>query len=399
MIHRLSAVTIKTLKPGKNGKKALYADGGGLWLQVTPGADSPSRSWLFRYTIAKVERAMGLGPLDLVSLAQAREKAAECRKMKYEGIDPLDRRDASKASAASQKAKLMTFDQCAAAFIKSHAPGWRSAKSEEQWTNSLAAYASPAFGAISVKDIDTALVMQALEPIWASKSETANRVRGRIESILDWAKARGYRDGENPARQRGHVDHLLPARSKMAAVEHHESLPYKDLPAFMVELRQREGVVQRALEFTILTATRTGEVIGAKWSEIDLGNKVWTIPADRMKEGAEHRVPLVPTAMAVLEQMGAIHRSEYVFPGNNGRPNLSDSSMLKMLRRMGRSETVHGYRATFGTWAEECTDYPDGVREAAIAHKYKSETTAAYQRSDLFDKRRLLMTAWAEYCG
>jgi integrase len=392
MIHRLSATKVKTASEG------MHCDGGGLYLQVAAGVDSPSRSWLFRYVINGRERQMGLGPVDIVSLSAARDKAAECRKLRYEGIDPLERRNASRADTALQKVKLMTFDQCAAAYIKAHAAGWRDDKSYQQWTNSLKAYASPVFGSLSVAAVDTGLVMKAIEPVWKATPETGSRLRGRIESILDWAKVRGHRSGENPARWKGHLEALLPARSKMAKVEHLASMPYAELPALMTELRQRDGIVPSALQFTILTAARSGETLGAKWSEVDVDAKTWTIPASRMKAGIEHRVPLTDAAINIVKRMRTISTSDYVFSGSS-RATLSIASMLKMLSRMGRDITVHGFRSTFRTWAAEQTAFPSDVIEMSLAHSTGSKVELAYQRSDLFEKRRRLMDAWAAYCG
>jgi integrase len=296
----------------------------------------------------------------------------------------------------------MTFQQCADAYIAAHRAGWRNNKHAGQWAATLATHAE-AIGSLPVQAIDTALVFKCLEPIWRTKPETASRVRGRIESVLDWAKVRGYRTGENPAHWRGHLDHLLPARSKVRRVEHHAALPYAELPGFLVALREQQGIAARALEFTILTAARTGEVIGARWSEFDLLDKAWTVLAERMKASREHRVPLSARALAILQEIQPLRpvgdADAFVFPGGkNGKP-LSNMAFLMLLRRMGRGDlTAHGFRATFKTWASECTSFQTEVVEAALAHVTGSKVEQAYQRGDLFEKRRRLMQQWATFC-
>lgn len=393
-VQRLSAVKVR------NAKAGMWCDGGGLYLQCTPGTDGSLRkSWLFRFATKGRERQMGLGTLDTVSLAEAREKAAECRRLRAAGIDPIEHRNAAQMQAALDAAKAMTFDECRDAYIKAHAAGWRSAKHRQQWENTLKTYCTPVFGKVSVRDIDVGLVMKALEPIWSTKPETASRLRGRIEATLDWAKVRGLRSGENPARWRGHLDHLLPATEKVHKVEHHAALPYAEVAAFMVELRARDGVAAQALEFAILTAARTKEVLGARWDEIDIENQLWTIPASRMKAGREHRVPLSNAAMAVVERMRSLRENEYLFPGDR-RAALSSMALLMTLRRMKRQElTAHGFRSTFRTWAAERTNYPREVVETALAHVVGDKVEAAYQRGDLFEKRQRLMDAWAGFCN
>ena len=391
-IQRLSPAKVRSAKAG------MWCDGGGLYLQCTEGADDRLRkSWLFRYASDGRERQMGLGPLDAVSLAEAREKAADCRRLRLAGIDPIAHRDAARMQAALDAAKAMTFDECRDAYIKAHAAGWRNAKHRQQWESTLKTYCSPVFGKVSVQAVDVALVMKAVEPIWTTKPETASRLRGRIESILDWAKVRGLRAGDNPARWRGHLDQLLPAPNKVRKVRHHAALPYPEIGAFMVELRDRDGVAALALEFCVLTAARTNEVLGAKWDEID--GQIWTIPASRMKAGREHRVPLYDPAMAIIERMKAVRGNDYVFPGDR-RDILSNMALLMTLRRMGRGDlTTHGFRATFRTWAAERSQFPREVVESALAHVIGNKVEAAYQRGDLFDKRRRLMDAWADYCA
>lgn len=293
----------------------------------------------------------------------------------------------------------MTFDQCRDTFLRSHNPGWSNAKHRDQWRNTLHTYASPHFGNLPVAGIDVGLVMKALEPIWSTKPETASRVRQRMEKILDWAATRGYRERDNPARWKGHLENLLPKRGKMRRVRHHPALPLANVGTFVEALRTHEGMSARALEFLILTAARTGEVLGATWDEIDFGSGVWTIPAERMKAGREHRVPLSDCALTILRRLNAIRRGDLIFTGNRRDRPISNMSMMMQLRRMGRGDvTVHGFRSTFRDWAAERTSFPNHVVEMALAHSISSDVEAAYRRGDLFDKRRRLMDAWARYC-
>ncbi len=282
---------------------------------------------------------------------------------------------------------------------KAHRVGWRNAKHAQQWENSLATYASPVFGKLPVQSVDEGLVMKALEDIWETKTETANRVRSRIELVLDWAKARKYRSGENPARWRGHLDKLLAKPRNVAPVRHHPALPYAQAPQFLTDLRERNGLSPRALEFTILTACRVGEAVKAQWPEFDLEARVWTVPGARMKSKREHRVPLSDAAMAILAALKPLRqRGDYVFPGWRIGRHLTDAAVLKVLRDMGRGEfTVHGFRSTFRDWAAEQTSYPREVAEAALAHVVGDKTEAAYRRGDLFEKRRRMIDDWARY--
>ena len=391
-IHRLTSDFVAAVaQPGR------YPDGGGLYLQVGP---TGSKSWLLRYMSAGKSREMGLGPLSTVTLAEARKRAKQHKLKLLDGIDPIAEREAKRRAEKLKAALATTFDECAEAYIKAHQGGWRNAKHAEQWRSTLAVYASPVFGSLPVQAVDTAQVMKALEPIWVEKTETANRVRGRIEKVLDWAKVRGYRDGENPARWRGHLDKLLPARRKVQKVEHFAALPYAEMGEFMRALRAQEGNAALALELVILTACRTSEVINARWAEFDLEGKVWTISGERMKSGREHRVPLSDAAVAVLRTMQARAEGDYVFAGGKTNKPLSSMAMLVLLKRMGRGDlTVHGFRSTFRDWAAEMTNFPREVAEMALAHAVKDQTEAAYRRGDLFEKRRKLMQAWAEYCG
>jgi integrase len=390
-LGKLTTIRVRNAKA-----RGLYGDGGGLFLQV--GATG-GKSWIFRWKQAGKFRLMGLGPLHTVSLAEARDLALACRKLRLQGIDPIEHRRAQRADQQLAAAKGITFRQCAEGYIAAHRAGWRNEKHAAQWPSTLEAYAYPVFGNLSVQAIDTGLVMKALEPIWNKKPETASRVRGRIESVIDWATARGYREGENPARWRGHLQNLLAPRNKVRRVEHHAALPYSEIGAFMAELRKQEGIGARALEFAILTAARTGEVIGARWGEISMADRLWTVPGARMKAGREHRVPLTDSAVAILDRMKAIRTDDFVFQGGKvGRP-LSNMAFLMLLRRMGRGElTVHGFRSTFRDWAAECTAFPAEVAEMALAHTVSDKVEAAYRRGDLFQKRRQLAEAWATFC-
>ena len=381
----------------KMSKPGRYADGGGLYLQVGP---SGTKSWLFRYMVNEKAREMGLGALLGVSLARARDKAAECRRLLAEGMDPIEARHSDRALQALEAAKSMTFSACAERFINSHKAGWKNPKHTDQWRSTIKTYCEPIFGATPVQNVDTGLILKALEPFWAKKPETACRVRGRVERILDWAKARGHREGENPARWRGHLDKLLPKLEKKKRVKHHPALPFHEMATFMADLRVEEGAAARALELLILTATRTIETIGIRWPEIDMDNATWVIPAKRMKMHKEHRVPLSPPAVKLLRSLEAKRADgeEFVFPGCPGH-HLSNMALLSVLRRMKRDEiTVHGFRSTFRDWAAECTNYPHEVCEMALAHAVSNEVEAAYRRGDLFEKRRRLMVDWAKYC-
>ena len=391
IISKLSALAVAGAKmPG------LYGDGGGLYLQVSANG---SKSWIFRFKTRGRTRYMGLGSLKTISLAKAREAANKCRELRLQGIDPIAQRDGVRAAARLEAVKTMTFDECRDAYIAAHQAGWRNAKHRMQWVNTLDTYVSPVFGKLAVQAVDVAWVTQVLEPIWSTKPETASRLRGRIERVLDWAKARSFRAGENPARWRGHLDQLLPARSKVHNVQHHAALPFSELPPFMAALRERAAVAARALEFAILTAARTGEVIGATWDEIDLGRRIWTVPAGRMKGHRDHRVPLSDHAVALLEEMQETRSNEFVFSRHGGKP-LSNMALLMMLRRMGRSDvTAHGFRSSFRTWAAERTSFTREVVEAALAHVIGNKVDAAYQRGDLLDKRRELMAEWGKYCA
>jgi integrase len=392
-VEKLSALAARRAhEPG------LYGDGKGLYLRVGEGT---AKSWVLRYMLDGRAREMGLGSYHDLSLAEARERARGYRKLAKDGVDPIDqRRDHRLAQRAErERAKgAMTFRQCAERYIAAHEAGWKNAKHARQWTSTLATDVYPVIGGLPVREVDTGLVMRILEPIWAKKPETAGRVRGRIEAVLDWATVRGYREGDNPARWRGHLDNLLPRKSKIRPVVHHPALAYREVAGCMAELREQDGIAAKALEFTILTAARTGEVIGAKWEEIDIGEKVWTVPAARMKAGREHRVPLSKEALVILE--GLAREGEFVFPGGRAQRSLSNMAMAMTLRRLGRGElTVHGFRSSFRDWAAERTNFPREVAEMALAHSVGDAVEAAYRRGDMFQKRRQLMAAWGRYCA
>lgn len=390
---RIAPIDVSRKKPG------LHADGWGLYLRVT---EAGSRSWIFRYRIdgRATPRDMGLGRWPDVSLQEAREKARQLRLVKRDGIDPISAARDAKAARMAERARSMTFDQCAASYVKAHAAGWRSGKHAAQWDSTLRVYASPAFGTLPVQTIDTGMVIKVLEPLWEKKTVTASRLRGRIEAVLDWATARGLRTGDNPARWKGLLENLLPAKSRVKRTKHHAAMPYVKMPAFMTELRNQQGEAARALEFTILTAARTGETIGATWDEIDLKSGVWTVPAERIKAGRTHRVPLTARAIEILRVTPESDRKGYLFGGRGPSKPLSNMAMLALLQRMERGDlTVHGFRSTFRDWAAEQTNYPREVAEQALAHAIPDKVEAAYRRTDLFERRRKMMDAWAKFAS
>jgi integrase len=396
-LNRLSTASINRLAlpaPNKNGQQRcrLVADGAGLWIQVS---SSGAKSWLLRYRFGGKARAVGLGSLQTVSLAEARIKARKYRNLVLDGIDPVVAKRARRAGELLATAKAMTFKQCAAAYIASHRAGWRSPKSLEAWERTLAAYVYPVIGALPVQVVDVTLVLKVLEPIWPTKPESASRIRGRIESVLDYAKTRGYRTGENPARWRGHLQTLLPQKRKVRRVKPHAALPYGEIAAFIIELRAQNSIAAKALEFTILTAARTGETLGARWSEFDLNAAVWTVPGSRMKSNREHRVPLSAAALTLLAGLGTAgtpSASARIFP-------ISARAMRSALGRLRPGVTVHGFRSSFRDWAMECTDFPSEAAELALAHAVGSRTELAYRRGDLLARRRQLAESWATFCA
>lgn len=391
------AKELSALEVNRLTKAGYHFVGGvsGLALQVSP---SGARSWILRATVGTRRRDIGLGGFPDVTLAGAREAARTAREKIKNGIDPVEESKAKRSALAAAQASALTFSDAAAKYIAAHESGWKNAKHAAQWSATLETYAFPTIGKIRVSEIETAHVVSILESIWKTKTETASRLRGRIESVLDWATVRGYRKGENPARWRGHLDKLLPARSKVQKVDHHAALPFGEIGAFMVELAKVEGLGARALEFAILTAARSGEVRGATWSEIDLTAKVWTIPASRMKAEKEHRIPLSDTAVSLLEALPRIAGTDLVFPSARNA-QLSDMTLTAVLRRMEKPVTAHGFRSTFRDWAGETTAYPREVIEHALAHQLKDKAEASYARGTLFEKRRRLMNDWAKQCG
>jgi len=379
MAGRLTARKIETAKPGK------YSDGGNLYLIVSP---TGARKWVLRFTWRGKAREMGLGTPATVSLADARERAANARRMVGQGLDPINER--------KRTGGVPTFGEMADQVREALSVGFRNEKHRAQWKATLATYAAP----LSDKPIDAILtddVLAVLKPIWTTKSVTASRVRGRIEKVLDAAKAKGYRQGENPARWRGHLDHLLPKQSKLTR-SHHAAMPYEHVAAFIGRLRESDSLAAQALELTILTAARSGEILGMGWSEVDLDKKIWTVPANRMKAGREHRVPLSERAVAILRQLADIKTGDFVYPGQRKNRRLSNMAIFMMLRRMKANVTVHGFRSSFRDWAGNETSYPRDLIETALAHVIGDKAEQAYRRSDALEKRRKLMEAWASYC-
>lgn len=408
-LNKLSAA-----KVAKSSKPGYLLDGGGLYLQVTPRrsngvpdearrtADLVAKSWCFRYrdrTTGKL-RELGLGPFPDVSLDEGRQKAADLRALLRAGKDPKAERDAQRAARIVESAVKMSFDKAAAACIADKRAGWKNAKHAEQWVSTLATYVSPVIGSLPVSAIDLPLVRRVPDPIWTTKNETASRIRQRIESVLAWATVSGYRQGENPARWRGHLDHILPKPSKVQKNEHHAALHFSKIGSFIASLGSQSGIAARALEFAILTAGRTNEVIGARWEEFDLGKKLWTVPPERMKAGKEHIVPLSERAIQILLDLDQVKDGPFVFPGWKAGTPLSNMAMSKLLQRMGQDDiTVHGFRSTFRDWAGEETHFERELIEHALAHQLKDKAEAAYARSTMPEKRRKLMEAWSVRCS
>jgi integrase len=389
----LNALKVKSLTaPGR------YSDGDGLHLFVK---DATRRSWVLRYRFAGRQRDMGLGQFPEVSLAEARDLTKTAREQIRRGVDPLQARDDSRRQARAEAEGRKTFRTVAEEYVAAHEKSWRNAKHRAQWKATLETYAFPKLGSRAVGDVDRDAVLNVLKPIWETKTETAKRLRGRIENVLDYAIAQSWRDEPNPARWRGYLARLLPAPAKLARVEHFAAIPMEQVAGFVKELRARVGTSARALEFLILTAARTNEVMGARWGEVDLDRRVWTVPDTRTKSARAHRVPLSDRAVAILRAQWSedATRDALVFPGDKpGRP-LSSMAFLMLLRRMKRTDiTAHGFRSTFRDWAGETTSYPAEVAEAALAHVNKDKTEAAYARGDLFAKRAQLMADWAAFC-
>jgi integrase len=382
----------KLTTPGK------HKDGGGLWLQVTTGkAGLAKKSWLWRFVspVTGKERSMGLGSYPRVTLAEARKAAHRMHVLVHGGTDPLEERARQKAAASAGKP---TFDDCARGYIEAHEAAW-SAKHRSQWANSLATHASSVFGSLPIESITTERVLEALKPIWTTRPETASRVRQRIERVIDAAKAQGLRLGENPARWRGHLDHLLAKPSKLRG--HFEAMPYTEVSSFMTRLGERGEIAAKALGFLILTACRTNEVLGARWEEIDWEARTWTIPARRAKAQREHRVPLSEPALAILQEMASLRTGEVIFRSfdKRSRGPLGPTALRLVLRRMGETCTTHGFRSAFRDWAGDCSHFPREIAEAALAHAVGGSTERAYRRLDALERRRALMASWGAYCG
>ena len=371
----------------------------GLYLQVSKQG---TKSWLFRYTspITKKRREMGLGSLDFVSLAEARQLAVDNKRLVIDGKDPIEERKQSQLQKQLEQARNLTFREVAEACIQSKSHGWKNAKHAQQWTNSLEAYVFPILGHLPISEVSTDLVLKILDPIWVTKAETASRVRQRIETIWDYGKARNYMSGENPARLKGHLDKILSKTAKVKRVRHFPALPYNEIGSFVKELRTRSGYSALGLEFLILTAARTGEIIGAKWSEIDLEKAVWTIPSERMKAGVEHRVPLSSRAFEILESINSNRNpEEYIFSGWKRNTGLSNNAFLALLKKMERSDiTTHGFRSCFRDWAaEEAYQFSNETIELALAHTITNKVEAAYRRGDQLERRRELMAEWGKF--
>lgn len=409
LMNKLTAKAVeKQTIPG------LYGDGGGLTLQVTKQG---VKSWLFRFMIDGKAYGMGLGPTHTVTLAEARQKATEARKLVIDGFNPLEAKRLQALQAKAARARLMTFAECANAYIAAHKVSWTNAKHTDQWENTIESYVNPIIGPLPVSEVDTALVMKVLTQrdasgaqFWQSKNETAMRVRGRVEAILGWATTSGFRFGDNPARWKGHLNNLLATISRAERTKHRPSLPWERIGEFITALKQTEGIAARAVEFAILTATRSGEIRGARWSEIDLNKKVWTIPANRMKAKQEHEVPLSSAAIDLIQKQDRIAGSDLIFPNTKGGV-LSDMTMTAVIRRMDKKDpsqwrtksgdiiTVHGFRSTFRMWAAEATNYPREVAEHALAHKLPDVVERSYQRGSQFTKRAQMMNDWSLFCS
>lgn len=391
VITELSVRAVAALKI-----EGRHAVGGvaGLHLRVANG----HKGWVLRITVGNQRRDLGLGPYPELGLAEAREKAREMHKLVRQGIDPLVSKRAERSKLIARQALEKSFDTCADEYIASKADEWKNPKHRQQWENTLKAYASPHIGRLLVRDIELQHVLMCLEPIWRTKNETASRLRGRIESILDWATVRGHRQGDNPARWKGHLDKVLPAPSKIQKVEHHAAVAIDDMPAFIEQLMQRDGTSARALEFAILTAARSGEVRGATWDEIDFNAGLWIVPGERMKAKREHRVPLSKEAVKLLQAIPRESATALLFPGTKGRA-LSDMSLSAVLRRMQVDAVPHGFRSTFRDWAGDRTEYPRDLAEFALAHAIGDKTEEAYRRSAAVERRRHMMEEWTSFIG
>jgi integrase len=390
-MNRLTAIEVER----STFKEGLHHDGGGLFVKVTPAG---SKSFCFRYKVGGKQKTIGLGGYHKTAntLAMARNKAARLRADRSNGLDPHEEKMSKARAVALEEAQAKTFKECAEAYLSTFEASWRSPKHRENWRNSLTNHVYAEMGTVAVSKVSVDHVMKVLRDLWMAKPDTAARVRGRIETVLDWSKVQGYRSGENPAALRGNLMHLLPKLSKVRKVEHFAAMPFGDVPAFYARLRESDGLAARALALAILTACRTSEVLGARWSEFDLKAKVWAIPAERMKAGRAHRVPLAPAALALVKTLPK-DESGFLFPDNRRGKPISNMSMLMVLRRRKLEVTTHGFRSTFSDWAAETTPYPREVVEMALAHAIANQVEAAYRRGDLFEKRRALMNDWASF--
>ncbi|MDA7568642.1 integrase arm-type DNA-binding domain-containing protein [Emcibacteraceae bacterium] len=393
MAKQINKLTDRGIKA--QDKPGRYADGNGLYLQV---GKSGAKSWIFRFMLDSNSREMGLGPIRIITLSQAREEANYCKNLLRSGIDPIRARDERIAVEKESNKEMLSFQKCTEGYLKAHSASWRSARHAEIWHSSVKRFAYPIIGPIHVNKIERGHIMNILDPIWREKTETASRLRGRLESILNWATVQEYRKGDNPARWRGYLDQLLPKPSEIHTVKHFPALPYREINSFMNKLRQREAQSALCLRLIILTATRSGEARGAKWGEFDLAKAEWTIPAERMKAKKEHVIPLSAEAVSIVQSLPHMSRSDYLFPSSRSLKPLSDVVFKKLMERMNVSNiTTHGFRSTFRDWAAEQTSFPREVIENALSHQLKDKAEAAYFRSNLLDKRRELMDKWADY--
>ncbi len=402
---RIAAKPLTVKQVENETRLGYHADGAntGLYLQVAQGQGRVTRSWVYRYTspTTRTRREFGLGSIRVRTLSDARRAAAELRVKVLDGLDPKDERDRERATAITARAHRITFDEAVAKCLEAKSLEWRNVKHGQQWLNTLKTYASPTLGSMPVELIGTDLVYKVLEPIWVTKTETATRVRQRIEAVLDWCKARGYLKGENPARLKGGLGELLPRADKIKKVEHHAAVPYAQVHDFVAALRSLKGIAPLALEFALLTAARTGEVIAMRWDEADFSTNVWTVPGQRMKAGREHRVPLTARAVEILRRMEATRQSDFVFPGHSveKHPHLSNGAFLAVMKRLPKFAefTPHGLRSTFRDWASETTQFPNETLELALAHTINNKAEAAYRRQDQLEKRAKLMQQWQGY--
>ena len=405
MVGRISAKSLSARQVDTETRTGYHADGPhtGLYLQVTSSREQFTRSWIFRYTSPTTlkRRELGLGSTRTRKLADARALSAELRLKILNGLDPKDERDKERATAITQRATQTTFDEAVSQCLAAKSLEWKNIKHGQQWQNTLATYASPLLGKVPVDQITTELVHRVLQPIWIKKTETATRVRQRIEVVLDWCKARGYCKGDNPARLKGALGELLPKSKKIKKVEHHAAIPHPQINEFVVALRKEGGSAPFALEFMLLTAARTGEVVAAKWDEVDFESLVWTVPAERMKSGKEHRVPLSKRAVEILQVMSAARQNEYIFPGHSVAKNshMSTGTCRIVMKRMDNFSqyTPHGLRSTFRDWAAETTNFSNETLELALAHTIPNKAEAAYRRQDQLEKRAKLMQHWQNF--